>query len=257
MSENSFSAQQAYLSPASDQGQYVAPAIQESLYAQASAALADTSMLIAPLQFDDIASLKQDNLSAEEKLQFYLNLARRSQSASVMEDAFAMALRTQRAIISATLSNTMPTALKIKTCEIPILKLFLEFGLRSPEWRALVVRMLCDNVETGSGHLTVNRAKQVLKELAKRAGAKVLAIELSANTVERRIAAIILLGWLKHERAIEPLVKAFDRVGGSEQKQIIATLETHYLPKLAYHLKWRHSGPVALADDLMALLETA
>jgi hypothetical protein len=220
-----------------------------------SQALQPVAQVKEPLIIDPDES--GQTLSPEQKLQMYLTVARRSQQIPVMENAFALALRAQRTIVSASLSSTMPTALKIKTCEIPVLKLFLEFGLRSPEWRALVVRMLCDNVETGTGHLTVNRAKQVLKELAKRAGAKVLAGELKAETAERRMAAITLLGWLKHERAIEPLVTAFDRVSSEEQLLIITTLETHYLPKLAYHLKWRHQSPTAVAGPLLALLATA
>ena len=46
----------------------------------------------------------------------------------------------------------------------------LEFGQISPDWRAVVTLMLNENIDCGSGHLSVNRAKQVLKELAKRTG---------------------------------------------------------------------------------------
>ncbi|MBU6451759.1 MAG: hypothetical protein KGS72_08285 [Cyanobacteria bacterium REEB67] len=195
--------------------------------------------------------------SPAQDLQTYLDIARHSQHAAVMENALNMALRTQRAMIASTLSNTMPTALKIKSCEIPLLKLFLEFGSHSPQWRALIVSMLADNVETGSGHLTVNRAKQALKELAKRAGAKMLADELRAESNERRLAAITMLGWLKHERAIEPLVAAYDQAGDREKEEIRNTLETHYRPKLAYHFRWRHQAPATIDCALLALLEPA
>ncbi|MBS1992940.1 MAG: hypothetical protein JSS86_03965 [Cyanobacteria bacterium SZAS LIN-2] len=230
-------------------GHYVAPVVTPPL----SSSLGQLSLAIEarPVIID------QQELSAEERLQMYLTVARRSQHPTVMENAFTLALRTQRMIVASSLSGTMPTALKIKTCEIPLLKLFLEFGLRSADWRALVVRMLCDNVETGSGHLTVNRAKQVLKELAKKAGAKVLALELKAETAERRIAAVILLGWLKHERAIEPLVSAYDTADSTEKKLILDTLETHYRPKLAYHLKWQRQDKEVVAEPLLALLESA
>ncbi len=211
----------------------------------------------APPAEDGPLILEPAELTPEQRLHMYLTAARRSQNPTVMENAFSLALRTQRAMVAATVSSTMPTAMKIKTCEIPVLKLFLEFGLRSPEWRALVVRMLCDNVESGTGHLTVNRAKQVLKELAKKAGARVLATELEAPTIERRMAAVLLLGWLKHERAIEPLVDAYDKVTSSEKRLIVKTLEDHYLPKLAYHLKWRRQEATTLAAPLLALLETA
>jgi len=260
MSENSSVVEFGSTSAAS--GQYIPPSI--------SAQLATSSLGQLSLAIDSSVGLGQSNapeihpliieqveLSAEQRLQMYLTVARRSQHPTVMENAFTLALRTQRMLVSSTLSSTMPTALKIKTCEIPVLKLFLEFGLRSPDWRALVVRMLCDNVETGTGHLTVNRAKQVLKELAKKAGAKVLAMELASETSERRMAAVILLGWLKHERAIEPLVTAYDTVGNLEKRLILETLETHYLPKLAYHLKWRRQSPELVAEPLLALLETA
>lgn len=220
--------------------------------------LAQTSNQLTPTRApEDKAGpliLEPSELSPEQRLHMYLTAARRSQNPIVMENALSLALRTQRAIVAATVSSTMPTALKIKTCEIPLLKLFLEFGLRSPEWRALVVRMLCDNVDTGTGHLTVNRAKQVLKELAKKAGARVLATELYAPTLERRMAAVLLLGWLKHERAIEPLVDAYDKLGKSEQGLILKTLEAHYLSKLAYHLKWRRQEATVPAAPLLALL---
>jgi hypothetical protein len=259
MSENTFATE---LSTATTGGHYSPPTIN---VAQATSSLGQLSNAIEfGLDLPHYSAapalpliIEQGELTPEQKLHMYLTVARRSQQISVMENAFALALRTQRTIVSATLSNTMPTALKIKTCEIPVLKLFLEFGLRSPEWRALVVIMLCDNVENGCGHLTVNRAKQVLKELAKRAGATVLATELSAATMERRMAAVILLGWLKHERAIEPLVDAYDQVSYSEKKLILSTLETHYLPKLAYYLKWRRQAMTAIAEPLLALLETA
>jgi len=260
MSENSSVVDFAATSATS--GQYVPPTISAQLapssFGQLSLAI-ETSLGATQANAPAIHPLiiEQSELTPEQRLQMYLTVARRSQHPTVMENAFTLALRTQRMIVASSLSSTMPTALKIKTCEIPVLKLFLEFGLRSPDWRALVVRMLCDNVETGTGHLTVNRAKQVLKELAKKAGAKVLAMELKAETIDRRMAAVLLLGWLKHERAIEPLVTAYDTAGNDEKALILETLETHYLPKLAYHLKWRRQSPELVAEPLLALLETA
>ena len=259
MSENSSVVE--FASSSGTGGQYLPPTIPDQLtssFGQLSLAI-ETSLGAAQSNTTAIQPLiiEQSELTAEQRLQMYLTVARRSQHPTVMENAFTLALRTQRTMVSSTLSSTMPTALKIKTCEIPVLKLFLEFGLRSPDWRALVVRMLSDNVETGTGHLTVNRAKQVLKELAKKAGAKVLANELAAETSERRMAAVTLLGWLKHERAIEPLVTAYDTAGSAEKRLILETLETHYLPKLAYHLKWRRQSPELVAEPLLALLETA
>ncbi len=201
--------------------------------------------------------IDEEELSVQARLDMYISIAARSNNSQVMETAFALALRTMRSMLNASISSTMPTASKLKTCETPILNLALEFAGKSAEWRAIIVQMMADNVSTGSGHLSVNRAKQVLKDIAKRTNFVNLVGELKQECSSRRMAAIYLLGWLKHEKAIEPLIEAFERATTAEQAAIVEMLSGHYMHKLPFHLKWRcanrHSPTPALIN-LMQLL---
>lgn len=233
------------------------------------AAVTSTPLIIEPQE-----------LSPRDRLDMYIAVAARASDLHVMETAIGMALRTIRAIENASISSTMPTAAKLKTCETPILNLALEFAAKSPEWRALIVQMMIENVATGSGHLSINRAKQVLKEIAKRAPFKNLVSELKVEATppspdsfsstssrapsspliasKRSLAAIYLLGWLKHEKAIEPLVEAFEAANNEQQAAIVEMLQEHYSHKLPFYLKWRcanRQSPTPALQLLMHLLQ--
>ncbi len=240
--------------------------------------------------------IEPQELSPQARLDMYIAVAARAADLHVMETAMGMALRTIRAIKNASISSTMPTAAKLKTCETPILNLVLEFAAKSPEWRALIVQMMIENVATGSGHLSINRAKQVLKEIAKRAPFKNLVSELKIEAAppspdsfsstpssilsstsssasssassrapstsliasKRSLAAIYLLGWLKHEKAIEPLVEAFETANDEQQAAIVEMLQEHYSHKLPFYLKWRcanRQSPTPALQLLMHLLQ--
>lgn len=196
---------------------------------------------------------QQAQLVPWERLKFYLAVARNSRHVSVREQAFVLALRAQRVVASAAVNYSMATAKKIKTCETPVLELFLEFG-GMPQLMPFVVRLLTDNVDSGSGHLSVNRAKQALKEIARSLGFAALVGELASLDTERRSAAIHLLGWLKQERAIEPLVCHFAAADCAEKKLVSSVLETHYISRLSYYLRWR-TRDIAVADGLLAICE--
>lgn len=222
----------------------------------AVASLSAIANYIAPVSTPLI--IEPQELSPQARLDMYLSVAARASDLHVMETALGMALRTIRAIQNAAISSTMPTAAKLKTCETPILNIVLEFAEKSPEWRALVVQMMIENVSTGSGHLSINRAKQVLKEIAKRAPFNNLVSELNLSSHARRVAAIYLLGWLKHEKAIEPLVEAFEVTNAKQQKAILEMLEEHYSHKLPFYLKWRcvnRQSPTPELTKLMQLLQ--
>ena len=202
--------------------------------------------------------IEPQELSPQARLDMYISVAARATDLHVMETAIGMALRTIRSIQNASISSTMPTAAKLKTCETPILNLALEFAAKSPEWRALIVQMMIENVGTGSGHLSINRAKQVLKEIAKRAPFNNLLSEIKISASKRSLAAIHLLGWLKHEKAIEPLVEAFEAANNEQQTAIVEMLKEHYSHKLPFYLKWRcanRQSPTPALTKLMRLLQ--
>jgi hypothetical protein len=270
---------------------YIESYSETSTSAAAAAAVTSSPLIIEPQE-----------LSPQARLDMYIAVAARASDLHVMETAIGMALRTIRAIANASISSTMPTAAKLKTCETPILNLALEFAAKSPEWRALIVQMMIENVATGSGHLSINRAKQVLKEIAKRAPFKNLVSELKVDATppspdsfsassdslssssdwfssapsralsstssrasssqriasKRSLAAIYLLGWLKHEKAIEPLVEAFEAANDEQQAAIVEMLQEHYSHKLPFYLKWRcanRQSPTPALQLLMNLLQ--
>ena len=192
--------------------------------------------------------------SPQERLASYLAVASRASEPQVMETAFALALRTMRSIYSASTLNTMPTALKLKACETPMLALALEYSARSPQWQALIVRMMHDNVETGTGHLSVNRAKQAIKDIAKQAGYKQIKADLTDHDPSVRKAAIIMLGWLKNEKCVTPLLDAYDSLPEDEKQLVIAQLQEHYMHKLPFYLKWRVNK---IQPELLALITCA
>jgi len=188
-------------------------------------------------------------------LQLYIAVARASREPAVMENALNLALRTEKMIAAHSLKSCMPTAMKVKICQLPVFNLLLDFAQLSPQWRALIVRILYENVEGGSGHLTVNRAKQLLKELAKRAGLASLSADLSTANKERRQAAIILLGWLKSEKAIAPLIEGYHHLAEDEKDLVLGSLEKHYRAKLPYHLKWQMHDKCAPSLQICALIK--
>lgn len=192
--------------------------------------------------------------TAEERLASYLGVASRANEPQVMETAFALALRTMRSIYSASTLNTMPTALKLKACETPMLALALQYSARSPQWQALIVRMMHDNVETGTGHLSVNRAKQAIKDIARQAGYKQIKADLTDRDPAVRQAAIIMLGWLKNEKCVTPLLDAYESLPPAEKQMVIAQLQEHYMHKLPFYLKWRVNK---IEPELMALIACA
>lgn len=282
----SLSAVANYIESYSDSNSSLSDNPTTALEAGARAAAVTSSPLI----------IEPQELSPQARLDMYIAVAARAADLHVMETAIGMALRTIRAIENASISSTMPTAAKLKTCETPILNLVLEFAAKSPEWRALIVQMMIENVTTGSGHLSINRAKQVLKEIAKRAPFKNLVSELKIEAAppspdsfsttqssafssassrdpssassrapsspliasKRSLAAIYLLGWLKHEKAIEPLVEAFEAANEEQQAAIVEMLQEHYSHKLPFYLKWRcanRQSPTPALKMLMHLLQ--
>jgi len=67
-----------------------------------------------------------------------------------------------------------------------------------------------------------------------------------------------LLGWLKHEKAIEPLVEAFETANEEQQAAIVEMLQEHYSHKLPFYLKWRcanRQSPTPALQLLMHLLQ--
>lgn len=158
-----------------------------------------------------------------------------------IEDAIGQALRHMRESSLSGLSASLPTALKLRYTEEPVLGLAVELAAGPVEVRAAVVLMLFENIAGGCGHLSINRAKQALKQIARMDSAEALGEELANDSAVRRKAALVLLGWRKQERALAQILDYFEVLSRDEQALASAILTEHYKTKLAFYLNWKAS----------------
>lgn len=131
------------------------------------------------------------------------------------------------------------TASRLRVWEEPLVTYIVSYAALNRTNRFIAVRALLDNIATGSGHLSVNRAKQSIKAIAKNSGLDRLERELQHPSHNVREQAAELLGWLKVPRAIEPLVKAYAVSTGRERLILSAVLERHYAPQIGWYVRAR------------------
>lgn len=167
-------------------------------------------------------------LTLEQELIVTKHLAEVAPLETIRLEAFDKALRIMQKLLRGSTANSMPTAMKLKAWEVPLLQYALEYSAKSPENRRIVTRRLVENLETGTGFFSINRAKQGLKVIAKKTGISTLEVELESDKDEARRAAAHLLGWLKHEKAVLPLLKAFCQGARSDRRIIGRVLKLHY-----------------------------
>lgn len=168
------------------------------------------------------------SLTLEQELVITKHLAEISPDETIKFEAFDKALRIMQRLLRGSTANSMPTAMKLKSWEVPLLQYALEFSAKSPDNRRVVVRRLVENLETGSGFFSVNRSKQGLKVIAKKTGLATLEAELQSDKDAARRAAAHLLGWSKHEKAVLPLLRAFCQGARSDRRFIGRVLKHHY-----------------------------
>ncbi len=167
-------------------------------------------------------------LTLEQELAVTKHLAEVAPLETIRLEAFDKALRIMQKLLRGSTANSMPTAMKLKAWEVPLLQYALEYSAKSPGNRRIVTRRLVENLETGTGFFSVNRAKQGLKVIAKKTGLSTLEDELESGEDDVRRTAAHLLGWLKHEKAVLPLLKAFCQGARSDRRIIGRVLKHHY-----------------------------
>ena len=168
------------------------------------------------------------NLTIEQELIVTKHLAEVAPLENIRIEAFDKALRIMQKILRGANSNSMPTAMKLKAWEVPLLQYALEYSARSPENRRIVVRRLVENLETGTGFFSINRTKQGLKVIAKKTGLSTLESEIESERDDVRRTAAHLLGWMKHEKAVLPLLKAYCQGARSDRRIVGRVLKAHY-----------------------------
>ncbi len=78
-------------------------------------------------------------------------------------EAFDKALRIMQKLLRGSTANSMPTAMKLKAWEVPLLQYALEYSAKSPENRRIVTRRLVENLETGTGFFS-HKSRQTRSE---------------------------------------------------------------------------------------------
>ncbi len=131
------------------------------------------------------------------------------------------------------------TASRLRVWEEPLVNYIVDYASKNRTNRFIAVRALLDNIATGCGHLSVNRAKQAIKAIAKNSGHERLARELQHPSANVREQAAELLGWLKVPRAIEPLIRAYSIATGRERTVLNTVLERHYAPQVVWYVRSR------------------
>lgn len=168
-------------------------------------------------------------LTLEQQLIVAKHLADVALVEEVKAEAFQKVLRIMQRMVRGTIANSMPTASKLKAWEVPMLQYALEYANRSAENRRIVTRLLVENLDVGSGFFSINRAKQGLKVIAKNAGFESLTGELESEHIDGRRTAAHLLGWMKREKALVPLIRAYCLGARSDRRTVARIIRTHYL----------------------------
>lgn len=201
------------------QAQYIPPFVQQPVFTPAV-----TQMPAVEQQQTSRGAV----LTLEQELIVTKHLAEVAPLDTIRKEAFDRALRIMQKLLRGSTANSMPTAMKLKAWEVPLLQYAIEYSSKSPENRRIVTKHLVENLDTGSGFFSINRAKQGLKVIAKRAGLSTLESELISDNDDTRRAAAHLLGWTKHEKAVLPLLKAFCQGARSDRRIIGRILRHHY-----------------------------
>jgi|AGTN01.1.fsa_nt_gi hypothetical protein len=175
-----------------------------------------------------VSTVAPVELTLEQELLVAKHLADVALVEEVKAEAFQKVLRIMQKMVRGNTANSMPTASKLKAWEVPMLQYALEFASRSAENRWIVTRLLVENLDIGSGFFSINRAKQGLKVVAKNAGFESLTGELESEHLDGRRTAAHLLGWMKREKALLPLVRAYCVGARSDRRMIARIIRTHY-----------------------------
>lgn len=173
-------------------------------------------------------------LTLEQELVVTKHIAEVAPAEILKQEAFDKAMRITQKLMRGSTSNSMPTAMKLKSWEVPLLQYALDYSSKSPLNRRIVVRKLVENLEIGSGFFSINRAKQGLKVISKKTGLPTLEWELENGEDDARRAAAHLLGWMKNEKALMPLLKAFCVGPRSDRRVVGRVLKMHYSHLLPY-----------------------
>lgn len=167
-------------------------------------------------------------LTLEQELIVTKHIAEVAPLENIRLEAFDKALRIMQKLLRGSTNNAMPTAMKLKSWEVPLLQYALEYSAKSPENRRIVVRRLVENLETGTGFFSINRSKQGLKVIAKKTGLSTLENEIQSDRDDVRRTAAHLLGWMKHEKAVLPLLRAYCQGARSDRRVVGRILKAHY-----------------------------
>lgn len=176
-----------------------------------------------------VATAAPVELTLEQELIVAKHLADVALVEEVKAEAFQKVLRIMQKMVRCNIANAMPTASKLKAWEVPMLQYALEYASRSAENRWIVTRLLVENLEIGSGFFSINRAKQGLKVVAKNAGFESLTGELESEHMDGRRSAAHLLGWMKREKALVPLIRAYCLGARSDRRTVARIIRMHYL----------------------------
>lgn len=174
-------------------------------------------------------------LTLEQELIVSKHLADVALVEEIKAEAFQKVLRIMQKMARRNITNSMPTASKLKAWEVPMLQYALEFASRRAENRWIVTRILVENLDVGSGFFSINRAKQGLKVIAKNAGFDILSGELESEHSDGRRAAAHLLGWMKRDKALVALIRAYCVGARSDRRTIGRIIRAHYLHILPLH----------------------
>lgn len=192
-------------------------------------------------------------LTLEQELIVTKHLAEVAPLETIRLEAFDKALRIMQKLLRGTTTNSMPTAMKLKAWEVPLLQYALEYSAKSPENRRIVVRRLVENLETGTGFFSINRSKQGLKVIAKKTGLSTLEDELQSDKDEVRRTAAHLLGWMKHEKSVLPLLRAYCQGARSDRRIVGRVLKLHYSHLAPFYA---HRYMPEFHSTLVALIES-
>jgi hypothetical protein len=148
------------------------------------------------------------------------------------------------------LARKISFALKQREIEMPMVEYAVSFARASIVRRHAAVERLTENVELGPGHLSVNRAKQALKEIASATQLKQLVFELKSEDTTFAWQAAQLLGWLKDSKAIDPLLDVYTSSDQSLRPAIAKILRHHFSGQFEWHVE----RLVSVAPDLSSLI---
>ncbi|MBZ0186832.1 MAG: HEAT repeat domain-containing protein [Candidatus Obscuribacterales bacterium] len=162
-----------------------------------------------------------------EQSRFLKNIFLSSKVKDMRLGALGAALQCVRQKELAGSDMSMSVKARLSACETRMLDFVLDILVQNPQLESLIFEFLLMNVEGYCGHLSINRARQGLRIMARNAGTRSLLKRLASDSEDQVKMAVVLLGRVKNPNVVPHLLKVYDE-SGEQLRDLAVEALLHY-----------------------------